>query len=187
MQEIAIKTQNKIQSASALAPSLELELAAVQNGGAWNLREAQARLTEPVRDALTKERDRLAWLLYRAHPDEIKVFLGKLVLHFPQTNMDDGHLSMLYEDYIQDLQQYPAHLLEAACREYRRNVENRFFPKVSELIALVNPKWLELKSKLATIEKILSGRTEKPKSEPITDDMWQSLKSSLKKYERVGA
>lgn len=169
-------------SASVLMPSLEREIA-LASRTAWNREQAAQNLAKNPEavDKLRQEHQRLTWLLYPAHPNEIMAYLGKLVLHFPQTNMEDRHLSMLYEDYIDDLGKYPADMIRQACVDYRHNAENQFFPKVAQLMALINPKWLELKHRHGLIDGLLNkipsviAKQEKR----IPDEAWAELRREI--------
>lgn len=51
---------------------------------------------------------------------------------------DDTDLRPMLAIYLEDLVEYPPDLLTNACREWRRT--QKFFPTISELIALMEPR-----------------------------------------------
>lgn len=84
---------------------------------------------------------------------------------------------MLYSDYILDLKDFPAWMIADACKKYRQNAENKFFPRVAQLIALIKPQWYEMTHKLKTIEKLIFAVGDFQKEEErLTDKDWQSAK-----------
>jgi hypothetical protein len=100
---------------------------------------------------MLEELDRLDYRMRPAARDEIKVFLAKLVLHFPMTNMTQHEKTLLFEDYIEDLGRFPADIVAAACREYRLDPANEFFPKAARLIAACGGKYSVLGRRRKTI------------------------------------
>src|ERR1700722_14805877 len=99
-----IATQNQTQLISALPPSIELELN-LAAASEWNLTQAVNRggSSPTARQLLQAERERLKRLLVPATRPEIMAGLGRLILHYPQTNMGENQLRVLFEDYLDDL------------------------------------------------------------------------------------
>jgi hypothetical protein len=176
-----ITTQNPSNQPlkSALPPSIELELD-LANASPWNLKQAVEKLTsnQSVKQALKAECERLKWLLRPTTRQEIMTSLGKLILHYPQTNMGENQLRLLFEDYLDDLGPYPASEISVACKEYRLNPENRFFPSSGWLVLRVKDLTYPLRHKLATIEKILNAKPEAPK-ERVPAEEWEKLRRNL--------
>ena len=90
-----------------------------------------------------------------AKEDEIMTCLARLRLHYAAGYMTAAEFKYLLIDYATDLAAYPKDLIEAACNEYRRNTESQFFPKVGQLIKLINEPWFKRKGKLTRLRKLL--------------------------------
>lgn len=43
-------------------------------------------------------------------------------------------------DYLADLESYTAADIDEACKEYRRDVTNKYYPRSAELLAILNPR-----------------------------------------------
>jgi hypothetical protein len=133
---------------------------------------------QQAREALSAEAARCADLLKPSRRDEVMALLGKLILHFPQTNMGDNQLLVLFEDYLNDLKEFPAFAIAEACKEYRLSPENRFFPSVGWLVSRSKDATYPLRHKLGTIQKIL--RAEPPKiKKSVTAEQWAELRQNL--------
>ncbi len=81
------------------------------------------------------------------------VILGKLALHYYRPDFTQEQVKMLMGDYLDDLEKYSASNVAHACEEYRRQPDSKFFPKIGELIAMMQPKkyaWEIPPSKLPT-------------------------------------
>lgn len=61
----------------------------------------------------------------------------------------------MLKDYLIDLAEYPRDILETACVTYRKNTENLFFPKIGQLIKIMDQIWYLRKAKLAKLKKLL--------------------------------
>jgi hypothetical protein len=90
-----------------------------------------------------------------ASPREILALLAKLRLHFASSVMSEEEVALLLEDYLTDLAPYPSDLIEQACIEYRKDEKNLFFPKISQLLSLMNKHWYPRKFKLKKLKKLL--------------------------------
>lgn len=82
--------------------------------------------------------------------------LGRLVVHCPMRNMDERQFGVLFNDYLDDLSPYPAQMIAEACREYRLDPKNTFFPSSAQILALVNQRWYPVNKRLKTIERLLA-------------------------------
>jgi hypothetical protein len=175
--EIAIR--NQLPSKSDLPPSIEQELS-LAKASEWNLTQAVEKLgsSQSSRQALQAEAARIRRLLRAAAREEIMTCLGKLILHCPQANMGENQLRLLFEDYLDDLSPYPANAIAEACKEYRLNPENRFFPSSGWLLAKAKEITYPLRRKLSIIEKILDAKPE-PRREPVTAEAWANLRKNL--------
>jgi N6-adenosine-specific RNA methylase IME4 len=140
----------------ALPPSMlrEIELA---QAGEWNLsRFAELVSTsETAQQQLREELIRLDFLMRPATEDEIAVCLGKLILHFPMTNMSEHEKTLLLGDYIAELGRFPVEIIAAVCREYCLKPESEFFPKAARLIAGCAGKFSVLARRRKTIAAVL--------------------------------
>lgn len=91
--------------------------------------------------------------------------LAKLRLHFPTTQMSKAEEKLLMKDYLADMTQYPADIIEQACAEYRRDVESDYFPKVGKLLSRMNKHWFMRRWQLEKLKKLLSVSLNKGDSD----------------------
>jgi hypothetical protein len=147
--------QAKLQTALPLSTQREIDMAQTTE---WNLtRFAEMISTSDIlRGQLQEELDRLDYRMRPATHDEIKVCLGKIILHFPMTNMTQHEKTLLLEDYIAELGRFPADILAGVCREYCLNTESEFFPKAARLIAGCVGKYSVLVKRRKTIVEALA-------------------------------
>ena len=75
--------------------------------------------------------------LQPAPSEEILTRLAQLSLHFWHPDRPKGHTQALLRDYIEDLAEYPADILEEGIRQYRRR--GKWFPKIAELREIMEP------------------------------------------------
>jgi hypothetical protein len=103
-----------------------------------------------------------------AKEEEIMTLLARLRLHYNASYMSAEGFKSLLKDYITDLAQYPRDLIEMACIEYRKNTDNQFFPKIGQLIKLINEAWYKRKGKLTRLKKLLevSNAAEEDQHKP---------------------
>ena len=66
--------------------------------------------------------------------------LGKLALHYYRPDFTAEQAKMVMGDYLDDLEPYSATDVAYACEQYRKQPKSDFFPKIGQLIALINPK-----------------------------------------------
>lgn len=139
-------------------------------------------MTPDEKKVLMMEYQRLQADLVPATAEEIMTALGKLVIHYPQMNMGDNQLKSLYEDYLDDLAPYPAWAMFDACKAYRREPRNEFFPKVSVLLTEVKRLTFDLRRKCNVICNILDEApyNEESRGEIKASD-WEKLKKQLAK------
>lgn len=71
---------------------------------------------------------------------EINAILSRLSLHYWRPDFGPGQVRLLLADYLDDLHGYSVEAINAACTQYRRNPENKFFPRSGDLLALLKPK-----------------------------------------------
>lgn len=132
---------------------------------------------------MMQERLRLLQLVTPAQTTDVAAMLGKLALHY-SLGQDASHLKHLIADYIADLQEYPASVIDAACTEYRRHPDSKFFPRVGELRAICEAKFRPLRKQLADIERLIqeaNGESEAEQAKPSVDafaDLVAKLKSA---------
>ncbi len=93
------------------------------------------KATRPELEAALAQAERE---LTPATPDEIISILGQLALHYWRPDFDATQARLLYGDYIEDLKKYPAALIKDGVAIYRRQAA-QWFPKIGELIALIDP------------------------------------------------
>jgi len=72
-------------------------------------------------------------------------------------NLDENQARVLFEDYMEELGKFPHDILQGACRAYRNNPQNTFFPKVAQLLELCQTPYRKLLRKLNALNQILSA------------------------------
>ena len=87
--------------------------------------------------------------------------LLRLRQHFPDRDRPEGVWQSVIADYAADLGEYPADIVEAGATDYRRN--GKWWPKVSELRAVMEPMLIERRNMLARAEKLAAGGDERPR------------------------
>lgn len=90
-----------------------------------------------------------------AKEEEIMILLARLRLHYSAGYTTAEEFKHLLKEYISDLAGYPRDLIEMACTEYRRNTDNLFFPKIGQLIKIINEPWFKRKGRLTRLKKLL--------------------------------
>jgi hypothetical protein len=98
-----------------------------------------------------------------ANTREILTLLAKLRLHFASSVMSEEEVAILLEDYLTDLAPYPADIIEQACIEYRKDGKNLFFPKIGQLLTLMDKYWYPRKFKLKKLNKLLELSNQQQK------------------------
>jgi hypothetical protein len=90
------------------------------------------------------------------HPSLMMVELKKLSLHCGLQNKAPEEVAHMFDDYIEDLQDYPYKLLREACQKYRLLPEgNNFMPSSGKLVALMSDKYHKLKFLERRVNQIL--------------------------------
>lgn len=81
---------------------------------------------------------------YSEKPQEWKMgmlaVLNKIALHYWRPDFEPSQFKHLMGDYLNDLAAYSPDDVEAACESFRRNPDNKFYPRVGELLAILKPK-----------------------------------------------
>lgn len=83
----------------------------------------------------------------------------------------------MIEDYLDDLAKYSPADVEYACRKYRQDPENKFFPKSGELIGILTPKravWDTPPSKLPVFRSPPALTGPKPKLRSVAEILRES-------------
>lgn len=105
------------------------------SGGDWlppvALSEVQASV---LKDTLAS----FAQALEPAHPDVAWALLSRLAMNCRLEEMPDKVWQMHLDDFVSDLSDVPEDLIAEACRCWRR--WKRFWPTISEFLALVGPE-----------------------------------------------
>ncbi len=90
-----------------------------------------------------------------AKAGEILCLLARLKLHYTTNYVSSEEFKYLLRDYLTDLAEYPKDILESACINYRKNTDNQFFPKIGQLIKIMDQIWYPRKAKLTKLKKLL--------------------------------
>ena len=89
-----------------------------------------------VRGSYTKSLIEIDPKMAPIKPDDLKVLLGRLRLHYGMPVMDQGQWRLFWQDYASDLGHLPFDVLEQAVNAWRRS-EEKYFPKPGEILGLV--------------------------------------------------
>ena len=81
---------------------------------------------------------------------------------------DGAATETMIEVYVEDLEHVPADLLADACRQWRRR--ERFFPTISELLALVDGPLKERRNRLFALAELNSIAHNPAPDETVTDE-----------------
>ena len=92
-----------------------------------------------------------------ANPDYILKQLARLMLHFPSISHSENEMKELLRDYFSDLAEYPQDLIEMACTHYRRSRDSRYFPKVGQLLCLMQDRWSMRKWRLEKLRRLAAA------------------------------
>ena len=107
-----------------------------------------------VEDAKKAKVD-IAKALEPAKREEIALAIKKLSLHCGMQKRSPDEVRYMFNDYCQDLKEYPVALIELACTQVRMNPEKAFLPSSGELVEVIRPRFNKLKSLHKRILQIL--------------------------------
>ncbi len=96
-----------------------------------------------------------------AKPEEILGLLARLKLHYTTNYISAEEFKYLLKDYLTDLAEYQKDIIEIACVSYRKSTDNLFFPKIGQLIKIMNEYWYPRKAKLTKLKKLLEVSNQK--------------------------
>lgn len=71
---------------------------------------------------------------------EVSAILARLALHYWRPDFTPEQTKLLIADYLDDLQRYNPDQIALACRDFRMDGGNKFFPKSGELIQLIKDR-----------------------------------------------
>lgn len=96
-----------------------------------------------------------------ASPKEIGLSLVRLFSHYPPRNdLPAGLSDQRMGDWFNDLAEYPADVLEAACAAWRRSKE-RFAPSPGQLIAKANEIFASRRAYRDRAARVLGALTDR--------------------------
>lgn len=72
-------------------------------------------------------------------PERLIAYLRALAVTHPMQELSEAEASLKFRIFCEDLAQVPEQIIMAACRSYRRDPKNRFFPTPGQMIALCEP------------------------------------------------
>ena len=70
----------------------------------------------------------------------VSATLTRLATHYWRPDFEPNQIKYMMVDYLNDLSAYSPADVEASCVSFRRNPENKFYPRIGELLAILNPK-----------------------------------------------
>lgn len=71
---------------------------------------------------------------------QISAILSKLALHYWRPDFTPAQVNLLMGDYLDDLEGKSPYDVDAACRQYRSNPDNQYFPRTGQLLELMGEK-----------------------------------------------
>lgn len=78
---------------------------------------------------------------------EISAHLTKLAMHYWRPDFTPGQMRHLMADYLEDLRGHSPAEIADACARYRRNPENKFYPRSGQLLELMKIEpWCRLQT-----------------------------------------
>ena len=92
---------------------------------------------------------------------------------------DRAATETMIEVYVEDLEHVPADLLVDACRRWRRR--ERFFPTISELLALVDGGLKERRNRLLALAELSSIAHNPAPNETVTDEWCEARRRDGKR------
>jgi hypothetical protein len=95
---------------------------------AWWLPE---RVPDDVRPALPRLIAAYEAAMRPATTWEIGIILGRLAIHFPLPDRPSEHHQMAFDDYAEDLAEYPIGIIVEVARDWRHT--EKWWPKICEL------------------------------------------------------
>lgn len=90
-----------------------------------------------------------------ATKEEIFFILAKFRLHYPNRKVSEAEYELLLTDYLKVLAPYPFDILEQAQLDYYACYDNSYFPRIGQLVALMNKRWNLRRLKFQRITKLL--------------------------------
>lgn len=121
--------------------------------------------------------------LVPASRGDIVATLLRLRQHFPERDRPEGVWQSVIADYAADLAEYPADIVDDGATEYRRT--GKWWPKVSELRAVMEPMLTERQNMLARAEKLAAGGDAKPARHTPTEDERASMAQGFRSLRDV--
>ena len=123
---------------------------------------------EPPKTISPREREELAAAiralrssLVPADPLVTMECLTRLKVHATKApEKSEAEWRLIFRDYARDLAEFPADIIHDGCETYRKTTP--WWPHVSDLLALMEPKLAERRDMLARAEKLAAGGPEKP-------------------------
>ena len=145
-----------------LAPLLRSLLAANTGweGGVPTRWEPPRTMSPAEKQAAKEGVEVLRRLLLPASRAETVGVLLRLRQHFPEKDRPEGVWQSVIADYAADLTDIPLDIVNDGATTYRR--AGKWWPKVSELLAIMEPALRERQNMLDRAEKLAAGGDEKP-------------------------
>lgn len=120
-----------------------------------------------INDALKADK-LLQSVMNPATREQIAMAIKKLSLHCGKQFKNPDDIKHMFNDYCEDLAEYPALLINQACKSYRTQAEgNNFMPSSGKLIELMSKRMHSLRKIKSRVDKILGVQpvaNEKPVS-----------------------
>jgi hypothetical protein len=101
-----------------------------------------------------------------AEPHEIAALLHRLSLHYPDRRLSEKEATLVACDWIDDLADVPADLIEAAFKRWRTGPKSAFFPRVGEVLALIETERLYRRALARRGAEVLERITATPYETP---------------------
>jgi len=128
--------------------------------------------------------------LHPAAPEEVVTLLSRMSMSLRLEDMPEQAWKYHLEDYADDLSEYPADIIQAGCKEWRRY--EKFWPTIADFLKIVRPLLRERKNALQRLE-VLQRVAESPAPDGIVSKDWhddivkESTMRESKGPERLGS
>ncbi len=117
-----------------------LTLFAEVEGERNSIRAPRSRILELGTE--TEIRSALRWMLQTDRPcplDRLITHLRALAVTHPMQELNEAEASLKFRIFCEDLGHIPERIIVEACKSYRRDPENRFFPTPGQMLAICEP------------------------------------------------
>jgi hypothetical protein len=144
--------------------------------------EPPATIPAEMRALVPAQIDRYRAGLVPATPRSTLGMLARLSVHFPDQRSKE-EWELLHQDYADALAEIPADIVAEAIRRYL--LRARFYPKISELMAEIEPLMVDRRNELHALVKLSSVETPEERAERMERERKASEAKRLAEIEAL--